>query len=180
MLGEAHAACQLDDSSYLWCESVGRIRYFCFALILFRDQALSRVLRAWLNVFLVGMTLILIYRQDPVECIFSFICSSNNNIPRITSMLGNLRRTYGEPLLGVGDGGLAATGVFGTNAVRNWPFLISLRMLTVTRTMQFVNSCCVNYRGTTFSMEIGRCGLLIPTMDQATVRKGGIRESEGV
>lgn len=96
-------------------------------------------------------------------------------------MLGNLRRTYGELLLGVGDGGLAATGVFGTNAVRNWPFLISLRMLTVTRTMQFLNSCCVNYRGTCkpiFSMEIGRCDL--PTMGQATVRKGDIWESEGV
>ena len=63
------------------------------------------------------MTPILIYRQDPVECIFSFICSSNNNIPRITSMLGNLRRAYGELLLSVGDGGLAATGAFGPNAV---------------------------------------------------------------
>eukprot|EP00904_Undaria_pinnatifida_P007206 jgi/Undpi1/3615/HiC_scaffold_16.g06986.m1 len=62
-----------------------------------------------------------VVRQDPVECIFSFICSSNNNIPRITSMLGNLRRTYGELLLSVGEGGLAATGVFGTNTeVEDW------------------------------------------------------------
>eukprot|EP00962_Isochrysis_galbana_P051716 scaffold23168_cov125-Isochrysis_galbana.AAC.3 len=37
-----------------------------------------------------------ILRQDPVECLFSFICSSNNNIGRITGMLQAIRRTYGE------------------------------------------------------------------------------------
>lgn len=35
-------------------------------------------------------------RQDPVECLFSFICSSNNNIPRINLMLDRLRRKYGK------------------------------------------------------------------------------------
>ncbi|CAM9348875.1 unnamed protein product, partial [Hapterophycus canaliculatus] len=45
-----------------------------------------------------------VVRQTPVECIFSFICSSNNNIPRITGMLEKLRTTYGELLLSVGDG----------------------------------------------------------------------------
>ncbi|CAM9361973.1 unnamed protein product [Pylaiella littoralis] len=55
-----------------------------------------------------------VVRQNPVECIFSFICSSNNNIPRITGMLGNLRRTYGDLLLSVGEGGLAATGALGS------------------------------------------------------------------
>jgi 3-methyladenine DNA glycosylase/8-oxoguanine DNA glycosylase len=39
-----------------------------------------------------------IHRQDPTECLFSFICSSNNNIPRITLMLDRLRAAYGEPL----------------------------------------------------------------------------------
>ncbi|TFJ82917.1 hypothetical protein NSK_005773 [Nannochloropsis salina CCMP1776] len=39
-----------------------------------------------------------VLRQDPVECLFSFICSSNNNIPRIALMLDRLRKTYGEPL----------------------------------------------------------------------------------
>lgn len=37
-----------------------------------------------------------IVRQDPVECMFSFICSSNNNIPRITKMLFSLREKYGK------------------------------------------------------------------------------------
>ena len=29
--------------------------------------------------------------QDPMECMFSFICTSNNNIPRITKMLSSFR-----------------------------------------------------------------------------------------
>ncbi|CEO94993.1 DNA-(apurinic or apyrimidinic site) lyase [Plasmodiophora brassicae] len=37
-------------------------------------------------------------RQDPVECLFSFICSSNNNIARITTMLDRLRDQYGDPV----------------------------------------------------------------------------------
>jgi N-glycosylase/DNA lyase len=37
-----------------------------------------------------------ILRQDPMECMFSFICSSNNNIPRITKMLSSFRQEYGN------------------------------------------------------------------------------------
>ena len=37
-----------------------------------------------------------ILRQDVVECLFSFICSSNNNIKRITQILDKLRRSYGR------------------------------------------------------------------------------------
>ncbi len=40
-----------------------------------------------------------IIRQDPVECLFSFICSSNNNIPRITKMLSSFRETYGVKMM---------------------------------------------------------------------------------
>ncbi|KAL9189039.1 hypothetical protein ACHAXT_011529 [Thalassiosira profunda] len=40
-----------------------------------------------------------ILRQDPVECMFSFICSSNNNIPRITKMLSAFRERYGSFML---------------------------------------------------------------------------------
>ncbi|KAI9293473.1 n-glycosylase/DNA lyase-like protein [Neoconidiobolus thromboides FSU 785] len=37
-----------------------------------------------------------VLRQDPVENLFSFICSSNNNITRITKMVQNLCEHYGE------------------------------------------------------------------------------------
>ncbi|XP_025017346.1 N-glycosylase/DNA lyase isoform X2 [Tetranychus urticae] len=39
-----------------------------------------------------------ILRQDPVENLFSFICSSNNNIPRISMMVEALCSTYGQQL----------------------------------------------------------------------------------
>jgi N-glycosylase/DNA lyase len=37
-----------------------------------------------------------VLRQEPWECLISFICSSNNNIKRITLMLDRLKRTYGN------------------------------------------------------------------------------------
>ena len=37
-------------------------------------------------------------RQEPWECLVSFVCSSNNHIPRITSMLQSLRQRYGDKL----------------------------------------------------------------------------------
>jgi N-glycosylase/DNA lyase len=40
-----------------------------------------------------------VLQQDPWECLVSFICSSNNNIPRITQMVERLRRQYGNPIL---------------------------------------------------------------------------------
>ena len=39
-----------------------------------------------------------VLRQDPSECLFSFICSSNNNIGRIGGMLQSLRAMYGTPI----------------------------------------------------------------------------------
>ena len=38
-------------------------------------------------------------RQDPFECLISFLCSSNNNIPRITLILSRIRSTYGNKLI---------------------------------------------------------------------------------
>ena len=39
-----------------------------------------------------------IMRQDPVECLFSFICSSNNNIARIAGMVERLCTDFGDEL----------------------------------------------------------------------------------
>ncbi|XP_054770057.2 N-glycosylase/DNA lyase-like [Lytechinus pictus] len=44
-----------------------------------------------------------ILRQDPVENLISFICSSNNNIARITGMVGKLCQEFGDEV-GVLDG----------------------------------------------------------------------------
>jgi N-glycosylase/DNA lyase len=52
-----------------------------------QDARLARIAKAIPGVRIV--------RQDPHECLFSFICSSNNNIPRITKMLSSFREKYG-------------------------------------------------------------------------------------
>lgn len=39
-----------------------------------------------------------VLRQDPVECLFSFICTSNNHISRITAMIERLCRAFGRHL----------------------------------------------------------------------------------
>ncbi len=38
-------------------------------------------------------------RQNPVQCILSFLCSSNNNIPRIRYMLRNLSKRFGKRVI---------------------------------------------------------------------------------
>ena len=42
-----------------------------------------------------------VLRQDPVECLFCFLCSSNNNIKRIHLMIDKLCERYGTPLGGL-------------------------------------------------------------------------------
>ncbi|MQF49102.1 hypothetical protein FIM08_04320 [SAR202 cluster bacterium AC-647-N09_OGT_505m] len=39
-----------------------------------------------------------ILRQDPWECLVSFICSANSNIPRISATVESLAQNYGRPL----------------------------------------------------------------------------------
>ena len=39
-----------------------------------------------------------VLRQEPVENLFCFICSSNNNIKRITQMVANMCRQFGESI----------------------------------------------------------------------------------
>jgi N-glycosylase/DNA lyase len=67
---------------------------------LYTAWAASDARLAALTTCLPGMRVL---RQPPLECLLSFICSSNNNIARITQMLDKLRARYGEPL-GTVDG----------------------------------------------------------------------------
>ena len=39
-----------------------------------------------------------ILRQDPFECLISFICSSNKNLPCIIKNVDAVRTTFGEPI----------------------------------------------------------------------------------
>lgn len=39
-----------------------------------------------------------ILKQDPLETLVAFICSSNNNIPRISMMMNRLCATFGRPV----------------------------------------------------------------------------------
>lgn len=59
-------------------------------------------------------------RQDPVECLFEFICSSNNHISRIGSMVEHLCHAYGTALCI--DAGVALPWTAGT-----WATLFSQR-----------------------------------------------------
>lgn len=38
-------------------------------------------------------------RQDPWECLVSYICSANNNIPKIKGMINSLCKTFGKKLV---------------------------------------------------------------------------------
>jgi len=72
-----------------------------------------------------------ILRQDPVECMFSFICSSNNNIPRITKMLSSFREKYGIYLMDIptrinGDDGDDESPCIGSMSLFSFPTLSSL------------------------------------------------------
>ena len=41
-----------------------------------------------------------ILRQDPWECLIAFICSANNNIPRISQNVEDISNAFGEPIRG--------------------------------------------------------------------------------
>jgi N-glycosylase/DNA lyase len=70
--------------------------------------------------------------QDPFECLVSFICSSNNNIPRITQMVNAIRREYGQCLLTIGD-----------HSFYSFPTLEELSKAT---DAEFRNNCGLGYR----------------------------------
>ena len=75
-------------------------RYFqldCALVPLYESWSLQDPVRlARIAKSITGVRLI---EQDPWECLVSFICSSNNSIPRITKILSALRQHYGKPLM---------------------------------------------------------------------------------
>ena len=45
-----------------------------------------------------GWSGVRLLKQDPLETLIAFICSSNNNVPRISLMMNRLCQRYGHPL----------------------------------------------------------------------------------
>lgn len=63
-----------------------------------QDERLGRIAKCIRGVRIID--------QDPWECLASFICSSNNNIPRITKILSSIRSVYGHLLVPAGEHGI--------------------------------------------------------------------------
>jgi len=53
-----------------------------------KDQVVKNITKKYIG--------LRIMRQKPIQCIVSFLCSSNNNIPRIRLILRNLSRNFGK------------------------------------------------------------------------------------
>lgn len=88
---------KLDDISSHWCKAGKCLIFqkwlFCgISDISFisTDENISKLFKDFKGVR--------VLRQDPIETLFAFICSSNNNINRITSMVENLCKHFGEQL----------------------------------------------------------------------------------
>lgn len=56
-----------------------------------KDVLMSKLIRKYFGLRLM--------RQDPFQCMISFACSSNTNIPMIRNMLNNLSRKFGKKLM---------------------------------------------------------------------------------
>lgn len=63
------------------------------ARTIFRELSRDPLVRRLLKVY-PGLRLI---RQEPHQCLFSFVCASNTNIPMIRRMLYNMTRKFGKP-----------------------------------------------------------------------------------
>lgn len=101
-LSESQAECQLDDHGHLLRDYFQMnvdleklYKQWSAADEIFRDVA-------------VALPGVRILRQDPFEALMAFICSSNNNITRISSMVNKLCEMYGTHLLSSSTGSFYA------------------------------------------------------------------------
>jgi N-glycosylase/DNA lyase len=67
------------------------------------DDAWDRIIRGLSSDHFVSLLFekyqgLRLLRQDPEQCLFSFVCASNTNIPMIRRMLYNICRKFGERL----------------------------------------------------------------------------------
>jgi N-glycosylase/DNA lyase len=123
-----------DDIDY------GQVLYDYFQL----DCPLSRLYETWsrqdpkrLKRIAECIPGVRIVDQDPWECLISFICSSNNNIPRITKMLTALRQQYGKPLITIGCGDQSTI-------LYSFPSLVELKTKATEEELRSV--CGMGYR----------------------------------
>jgi len=94
-----------EDETFYWWSYPGhpggeeRLRYY-FQL----DTALGEIVRIIsaadpaASAAAIRWSGLRIVRQDPEECILSFVCSTANSVPRIAYGVGEFSRYYGEPL----------------------------------------------------------------------------------
>ena len=94
-----------------------------------RDERLSRIATCIPGVRIID--------QDPWECLASFICSSNNNIPRITKILTSIRREYGTLLIPAGEDGFE-------EPIYSFPSLQDLRKKATDADLR--EKCGIGYR----------------------------------
>lgn len=85
-----------------------------------------------------------ILNQDPWECFVSFLCSSNNNIPRITKMLQSIRANYGEEIF-IDNNNMKTTDETTTN-VKYYSFPSLKRLLEKANENDLRHICGMGYR----------------------------------
>lgn len=90
---------------------------------------------------------IAIMRQDPWECLVSYVISAFNNIPKIRLSVERLARQFGEPIRSTGDtGGGDATreGVDGGDSPIGWAFPSPERLASASPAA--LRACALGYR----------------------------------
>jgi len=91
-------------------QNPGRTYELCIRQYFQLDVSLAKLYKEWASrdpkfaeLTLTDYQGIRILKQDPIETIFAFICSSNNNISRISQMVEKLCVFYGEKIIDLNE-----------------------------------------------------------------------------